>query len=515
MPLASVTPLEADLAAHLDATRVSDHAKALSARSPETIADYVVSTLGDYAIPVTQQRIHRLVSHPGEVYLSLARRDAPVEAVAAPYSGTTPPEGLVAPLHIAARGPGPPGAIVLLTSPPTASTLAEAVASAAVGLVYIMSDEREAVGPSGDGAGAVTIPVVAIGEAAGEGFVALAESGPVVVRLRVAPETATNALVTPIVALAGAGNTPAYIMAGARGTWGTATLLECCRALALEHGRIRRGVRLLWWPADEPGVEATHRYVTDSWPDLVVHAGAYLELTGARAGRPPTVRIAGHPQLRWLAEATADDAGVQRIEWQTAARSPGCAPFAAAGIPAISVDCAPAALRSALLLLCRLCSYPLLPFDFLGVARSIEARVLHGGTTATDDVDLVPLRSRASTWRAAAERLQVMALHVTQGEATNLEEGFQLLNEVTDRINRHLVPHLYRAGDRYVTAPLADDLLPGLAGAGAAALDQDRGRADQDWAARTRERNRLGDALREATRLTDDALESLRELGFA
>lgn len=512
----SLTPLETDLAGRFEPARVARHLSAMAAQPPTRLADYVLETLRAYDVSITHHQPRLVHTNATDVYFSLARRDAPVEAIALPYSSATPPEGVVAPLHIAARGTTPGGAILLLDAPPSPSAIAVAAIGGAAGVVYISDDIVESDAPD-DGGHEAPIPAVAIGRAAGEGYLALAESGPVSVRLRVTRESRTETLSIPVAAIGGTESPARYIVAGTHGAptgslRGAATLLECCRVLASERARLRRGLRLLWWPANDRLGAAPQWYVGEAWHDLVSHAGAYVELDGAPTNSATAARIEGHPQWRWVAQTTAREAGIERVMWHAPPASPASAAFAAAGIPTIAPGYGVNAPPLDLLLLARLCVYPVPPTDLVGVARALESRVLEHAASSTEELDLGPLRARASTWRATAERLQLVALHTAQGDATNLEEGLELLREVTDRLNRLLVPLQFRAGDRYVPTPLADDLLPGLA----SEVQSPAGRRPKaGWEARLRERNRLGDALGEATRLANDALNALSNLGIA
>lgn len=516
----SLTPLEADLARRFEPARVARHLAAMAAQPRTSVADYVLDTLRDYDVSTTRHQPRPVRSSATNVYFSLARREAPVEAIALPYSGITPQEGVVAPLHIPASNAAPDGAILLLDTPPSPSAIASAASAGAVGVVYITGDRADS-GALDDFGHEAPIPAVAIGPAAGEGYLALAESGPVSVRLRVTRESRTETLSIPVASIGGTESPARYIVAGTHGAptgsfWGAATLLEFCRVLASERARLRRGLRLLWWPTSDRPTATPQWYVEQAWYDLVSHAGAYVELADAPTNSATTARIEGHPQWRWVAETTAREAGIERIAWQAPPGRPTSAAFAAAGIPTIALLYGANAPPLGLLLLARLCSYPLPPVDLTGVARVLETRIIEYATSSTEELDLGPLRARASAWRATAERLHLVALHVAQGEATNFDEGLEVLREVTDRLNRLLIPLQYRAGDRYRSAPLVDDLLPGLAPRVPMALPSTGApHAAADWETRLQERNRLGDALGEATRLANDALEALSELGIA
>ena len=237
-------------------------------------------------------------------------------------------------------------------------------------------------------------------------------------------------------------------------------------------------------------------------------------------------------ELRWFAETTLHDGGVAGREWAGTAPAGEAAAFAGAGLPFLAARAAPAAAAGGLdpaglawetslhaLLLARLCAYPLLPLDVVATARAVEDRLRAILEQAGDLPELAPLRARGATFRARAERLHLAALHVLQADATGYEEGLERVNRALLALNRTLVPLLHHAGDRYAAAPAMPDLLPGLdaalALASAAAAGEGAGEpAHRLRVAMVRERNRLGDALHDATAAIDDALAALLALGI-
>jgi hypothetical protein len=151
-----------------------------------------------------------------------------------------------------------------------------------------------------------------------------------------------------------------------------------------------------------------------------------------------------------------------------------------------------------------------------GVSKGSAGRLQELAAGAGDLPELAPLPGRAAAFRAAADRLQLAALHVAQAEATNYEEGLEQVNRALRRLNRLLVPLLHRAGDRYAPTVVSPSLLPGIEDALASARPADEGAA-VPWPRATlpAERNRLVDALNEAAAICDEALDGLRALGIS
>ncbi|HEX5503776.1 MAG TPA: hypothetical protein VFW96_14225 [Thermomicrobiales bacterium] len=530
-----LTPLEEDLLAALDDDELARHRERLTtlraqaAIGRDRTPAYFRAVAGGWGLPLTLHRFEAAVGVPRAVRFSLARRDAPVEAIALPGSAATPPGGLTADLRVASDGDGVgddlAGSVALVDGAPTPAGVARLAARGARGVVYISPDEAPramgVAGPSGEAAA----PAVAIGRAAGEGFLALCAAGPTPVTLEARVEWQSRRLVLPVATIPGAVAAEGFVLVGAAlggadGFAGAAGLFELARALLLHAPRLRRGLRLAWWPDGATPDAAPHWYAGHAWAELAEGALAYVDVA---VPAPDAATPGAALPLRWLAESACAEGGAARVAWGGTMPAGAAAAFAGAGLPALTLAAppatpAPAAPARAIGLyavtLARLCAYPLAPFDLPGTARALERR-LEEARGHAGDADLAPLVARAAAFRAAAERLHLAALHVAQADATNYEEALERTNRALRRLNQTLVPLLHRAGDRYAPAPPTPALLPGLEGALALAADAaDMAGAHRGRAAVTRERNRLADALAAATATIDDLLADLLALGI-
>lgn len=544
-----LTPLEEDLLAALDAAAIARHAARLreltsnAAGSGEDgairLMTYIRAEVRAWDVPVTLHRFTAPVAVPGPARFTLARRDAPVEALALPGSGATPAEGITAELQVVPpdldatdAAPDVGGAIALVDGPPTPELVATIAARGALGQVYVSPDETLRPTPlaTPDGEPPDT-PVILIGRAAGEGFRALRSAGPTPVALRARPGWEERRLALPVAAIAGIEEPDDFVVAGAGlgpasngapATWDAAGLLELCRVLAQHAPRLRRGLRLAWWP---PGGGASW-YVDRAWEDLGRHGAAYLDL--ANLGQSSATAPHAAPPLRWFLETTLREGGAGHAGQTAGAPHGGSVPFARLGLPTLGLgpglaaadpDAAAVARDAALdaVLLARLCTSPLLPFDLVATARPIEEEIGAVLRAGGDAADLATLPARAAGLRAAAERFQLAALHIAQADSPHYEEGLDLANRALRQAVRRLIPLLHRSGEPYRPAPITAAPLPALDPARALAaapdaappLDTHRLRA-----AAARERNRLIDALNAATDALNAALDALRPLGL-
>lgn len=528
------TPLEEDLLAALDSGAIALYRAGLAAAfaagraegRDRTVA-FLRGQLRGWDIPVVVHRFAAPVSRPGPARLSLARRDAPVAAVTLPYSAPTEPTGLVAELRAVIPGEETAlaGAIALVDALPTPALVARLTEQGAVAQVYISVGEtpEAPIAVSDRWGGAAPIPVIAIGRAAGEGFLALCAAGATPVRLHAEVTRATRRFLLPVATIKGIDEADTFILVGAPGPTPTdggeaaACLLELCRVFAMQAGRLRRGVRFVWWPQGATALTGPLWYVDDAWAELRQRAACTIALTPLPEDGGVPVAPWAEDTLRVFAEGALVDGGWELIDWAAVPPVDGeQAAFARLGLPGLRLPAAERdRLNACVVPLARLCTAPVLPFDFVAQARALVARVEAVGA-AVPGLDFAPLRARAGAFQAAANRLQVALLHIAQGDSPSYEEGVELGNRLLRRLHRLLLPTLRHAGDPYATVlpPLnAYPLLPGLDAvlvSGEAAPDE----REHRHVTAIRERNRAIDALDEAVLALDETLTALRPLGF-
>jgi len=533
MPV-GVTPFEEDLLAALDPSALALYRAGLAAALAEgagegrdRTAAFLRGQLRGWGIPTVVQRFDAPVSVPGAARLSLARRDAPVAARPFPYSAPTPPDGLMAELRAVSAGDTGPlhGTIALVDAAPRVATIAALAARGAVAQVYIGADETLSTPLAAtDRWGApVSTPIIAIGRAAGEGFLALCAAGPTPVRLHAELVWATRRLLLPVATIKGADEPDNFVLVGAPGPSAidggeaAACLLELCRLFAAHAGRLRRGVRFVWWPQGATALTGPLWYTDHAWTELRARAVCALTLTPEP--QPGTTPVAAWAEetLRAFANRALDDGGWDLVDWSAAPPYGGeQGAFARLGLPVLRL---PAAghdrLDACVVPLARLCTAPLLPHDLLALSRAVVARV-EAVAADVPEVDLSALRGRAEALVTATERAQIALLHIAQADAPSYEEGLELGNRLLRRIGQVLLPPLRHVGDPYaLEAPAPDTypLLPGLDAFLARAEPAPAGQASRRDRA-IRERNRAIDACDEAILAIDEALTRLRPLGF-
>lgn len=132
-----------------------------------------------------------------------------------------------------------------------------------------------------------TIPALSIKKADGERLRQLMSRGPVRVRIHARAQTGWRTL--PVTVADIPGREPEFLLVGAHiDSWyegitdnatGDACLMEMARVLQRHHRRLRRGVRLAWWPGHSHGRYAGSTWYADfAFDDLRRHALGYLNI---------------------------------------------------------------------------------------------------------------------------------------------------------------------------------------------------------------------------------------------
>jgi hypothetical protein len=269
-------------------------------------ADLIVERLRRYGIPVTV--------HQPEIWLSLPIR-AEVRAGGQAFRAKPPafaasrPEGVSAPLlHLPAAGGGTPldrnpqaagadvaGRVVVIEGFALPNFVAGLEAAGAAAVVAVNPGERIHWGTVStiwgtpepeDLARLPEIPSAAVNQADGQALIALAAGG---VEATVATELETGWFTQklPVVEIEGASEPDAFVLlhghydswregVGDNGT-GNACMLEVARVLWARRDRLRRSVRLAWWPGHSTGRYAGSAWFADTFAlDLAEHCVVHM-----------------------------------------------------------------------------------------------------------------------------------------------------------------------------------------------------------------------------------------------
>ena len=263
-----------------------------------------------------------------------------------------------------------------------------------------------------------------------------------------------------------------------------ATMLEVMRVLAQRRGELRRGVRVLFWSGHSHGRYAGSTwYVDHHWQELHDNCVAHVNIdsTGARGataydvihamsdvgglaanvvteitGQPPTIERMGRnsDQSFWGLGIPAMYGMLSRVPPEMTTPDQGA--LAALGIGGMpwwwhtvddtvdKIDPAVLTLDTQVFLdtVYRLCTTPVLPFDYAAMAREMAAVAADLDAAAGGRFDLAPLLAELDRLRLAAGRLNQVAGQAGASDAA-------ALNKVLVQLGRLLIPLNYTESGSY------------------------------------------------------------------
>jgi N-acetylated-alpha-linked acidic dipeptidase len=596
MAISQKVDLEERLRRAVSPRRLQAHLKRFSTLHRETgspderaAVDYIVDTLRRDEIAIQVHEFRSFVSFPRDAALEVR---AP-ESFALPcrprsFSATTPSEGIEGELVFAGSldedrskmifartggdadydGVDARGKIVLGTAggPDGVKRAAE---NGAIAYIHMWPSGEDAIHemivtgiwgtPTPETIGRLpTVPALSIKKADGERLRSLMARGPVRVRVRARAETGWRTLPVTIADIPGA--EPEFLLVGAHiDSWyegitdnatGDACLIEMARVLQKHRQRLRRGVRIAWWPGHSHGRYSGSTWYADfAFDDLRRRALAYLNIDspGVRdttifdcrynmgeveelmkrtvpeiTGQSPNIRRpfkAGDQSFWGIGLPSLGAFRMLPLDHPDRATVGGCGAGWWWHSPHDTLDKADAQILAAdtalyLTIAARVVMPPVLPFNFVPAAEDFIGllRELHdAGRGSLPLADLVAsaqaLRDRAETLEAL--RVQMMAgSGRTSKKATARNTRF---NRGLMALSRILNPALYTVEGPFDHDPaLQIPMLPGLQEV--ARLAGLAPESDEYGFLRTRlvrERNRVADALQTATEHGDVLLESL------
>jgi hypothetical protein len=329
---------------------------------------------------------------------------------------------------------------------------------------------------------------------------------------------------------------------------GNACILELARVFNQHREKLRRGLICGFWTGHETGtMVGSSWYVDRNWDRLREHAVAYLQIDQPACAGTTRWGASSNAELRRFHQAIEKRIlGNRPADWHRAAKN-GDASFFGIGVPMLAAQGAftEAELKQTALAslgwwhhslentidkldfdfmqthmevyaayLWELCTAPILPFEYVGVADEFIARLDELGT---DMLGLGGALDRARDFRAAAERLDAAAEAWRRRYAdrdTSDEAAAGILNSCMKRLSHRLVPLASTARGAYGHDPYGftpqGSMIPSLFDVPAYSNMPD---GEARWMLETalvRARNQVCDALDDCRVLIDDTLVLLR-----
>ncbi|HEY8292226.1 MAG TPA: M28 family peptidase, partial [Thermomicrobiales bacterium] len=484
-----------------------------SADEAEAFA-YLAAQCRAFGMTVRAYAIDAYVSLPGAAALAVVTPEArAIACITHSFSLATGPEGLTAPVVAVGNGTAATdyaakevrGAIVLVDglAMPAAAHAAHQAGAAGMICVNPAGLHEMILSPVWGTPTPQTAPAlpqlvaVSIRKEEGDALKARLAQGSVTVRLQTEVETGWRPIPTLTADLPGTVEDRFVLLSGHVDSWhygamdnasANATMLEVGRIFSGQRGELRRGLRLAFWSGHSHArYGASAWYADHFFADLYDHCVCHVNAESTGGIGATNLASAGCMAETWrFAAGPIRAVSGQELTYRRLARN-GDQSFAGIGIPSAlaglssqpegglgwwwhtpedtldKIDDANLVRDTQVYLLTcwRLCTLPVLPFDYTETANELRDQLhqLADHRYYYANFDLAPLVAEAEALMADVERLNGAIKNVGQ-DAARIDR----LNGALMAIGRALIPVNYtKAGPFAVDLALEMPVLPGLA----------------------------------------------------
>lgn len=495
----------------------------------ETAGNYLVSRLQALGVPVTLHTPELYISNPVRAELSIAASSGSRRLHARPpamgrSTGDDAVEGEICyvpskyaggttslfDLPDAARGGGKDdpvrGRIVLTEGFSMPASVGAFERRGAIGQIYIHPGKNVHEGictsiwgaPTADSIGRKpAVPVVCINNPDGQALIADLQHGPVRASMKTWLREGWMTCLLPVVEIRGHDDPDEFLLVhGHYDSWyegigdnatGDAALLELARVLWGMRDRLKRTVRIAWWPGHSTGRYAGSTWYADTFADEIdQHCIAQLDIDS-----PGCEGATAYEEVMWMAEADAlcrssikDALGLesQRVRplragdysfnqigptglYMLLSNIPieerkrrgyyavgGCGGNIAWHTPddlmaVADLEILRRDLCVYLTTIVRILNAPLHPFDYAAAIDEMQAAVASYHAAAAGEVDFAPLLADLAALSSAITAWQVKAeARLAAGANAGVRRG---LNATMRRLARLIVPLNYARGERF------------------------------------------------------------------
>jgi peptidase M28-like protein len=343
-----------------------------------------------------------------------------------------------------------------------------------------------------------TTPVVCINHPDGESLIAAVQHGAVRASVRTWLREGWMRCLLPVAEIRGHEDPDEFLLVhGHYDSWyegigdnatGDAALLELARVLWTLRSRLKRSVRIAWWPGHSTGRYAGSTWYADTFADeLDEHCIAQLDIDS-----PGCAGATAYEEVMWMAEADAlcrssirDAVGVpserarplragdysfnqigptglymllSNIPIEERRRRGYYAVGGCGGstawhtpddlMPIADLEILRRDLMVYLTTIVRIVNAPLHPFDYAAAVEEIRTTVAQYQQAAGDEIDLTPILESLSLLKQDIRAWRMQA-DAQIGKAPDDADERRRLNGVLRRIARLLVPLNYARGERF------------------------------------------------------------------
>ncbi len=344
-----------------------------------------------------------------------------------------------------------------------------------------------------------SIPIISINKEDGTHLQEIAKTQRVHVRVKTINDTTWRKINVTVASISGTTEPERFLLIGGHiDSWyegvtdnatGNATCLELAKILKKYQQQLKRGVKIAWWPGHSTGRYSGSTWYADNfWLDLHENCIAYINIDspGVKGGterQPSSI-----PEALQFAEVVVEEFGESKGESRWGECKMGDQSFLSLGIPSISFytsipkqhdvygsggawwwhtkyDTLDKADKEILakdtkvyaLLASRLCTYPVLPYDYTCVADVYITALTRLQNQVNALFDLEPAIKLAENLREQALKLnnavKTMITLYKELEKIKLQEALEIINTCLMQLSRVLNPVLHTEFGKYDQDP--------------------------------------------------------------
>ncbi|MFB3887414.1 MAG: M28 family peptidase [Thermodesulfobacteriota bacterium] len=538
-------------------------------------AKYIQSRLDEYGVESEIYEFDAYVSLPGEASLEVL---SPVRKSLASLSGVfitpTPPEGLEAELvclgeRIEERSEEPDlsGKIVLIAAGREGRVEATRLArkKGAAGQIHITPGKTRAMiaiqprdvwgSPTPETIDKnLSPPIISVCNEDGRYLLELVRKGPVIVRLKANAWSDYRKVRLPTGRIRGTEDPDKFVLVGGHYcSWflgasdnavANSVKLEMARIFSKYRKKLKRGIRFCWWIAHEQGTfGGSTWYVDHFWDDLRDHAVAYLAMDGLGRKGSSGFEARNSEEIRKFQEQIIKEVLGLRVKSKRVQKS-GDQSFWGVGLPSliggtlfdtpespgedpvwyshtaedtldkVDRDLIQIPFRVHAVSILRLCNNPILPMEFVGLAKEIKEGLKALQLKGESIFDLKPLIVEAGVLEKKAKALnQTIDKRLSAIGRKRKERSFgndlEKINRCLMQLSRVLLPVFSTKAGKYGQDLWRTKIKPILPLQRLDELRSLRLESEEYKAFRTlllRERNKVSDALHLANRLLEETI---------
>ncbi len=385
----------------------------------------------------------------------------------------------------------------------------------------------------------------------------LVQKGPVIVRLKANAWFGYRKVRLPVGRIKGAGDPDKFVLVGGHYcSWfsgasdnavANSLKLEMARIFSKYRKRLNRGVRFCWWVGHEQGTfGGSTWYVDHFWDDIRDHAVAYLAMDGLGRKGSSGFEARNTEEIRRFQERIIKEVLGLRVRSKRVQKS-GDQSFWGVGLPSfiggtffdtpenpneepvwyshtaedtldkVDMEVIPIPFKVHAVSILRLCNNPVLPFEFVNLAKEFKKGLKDLQLESESIFDLKSLITRAGELERKAKVLnQVIEKSLSAFGRKRMDRPFksdiEKINRCLMQLSRILLPVFSTKAGKYGQDRWRTKFKPILTLQGLSELNSMKAESEEFNALRTfllRERNKVSDALSLANSVLEETIEGL------